>query len=63
MSDKPVFFSNHRKRKRNVAIKNINDQPDLSNNMNSHNILYIGFGDGDSIIKARKRQNQKIYGI
>ena len=63
MSNKPIFFSNHRKRKRNLAIKNINDQPDLSNNMNNHNILDIGFGDGDSIIKARKRKNQKIYGI
>ena len=63
MSNKPIFFSNHRKRKRNLEIKNINDQPDLSNNMDNHNVLDIGFGDGDSIIKARKRQNQKIYGI
>ena len=63
MSNKPIFFSNHRKRKKNLAIKNINDQSDLSKNMNNHNILDIGFGDGDSIIKARKRENQKIYGI
>ena len=25
MSNKPIFFSNHRKRKRNLEIKNIND--------------------------------------
>ena len=26
-------------------------------------ILDIGFGDGDSIIKAKKKENQTIYGI
>ena len=63
MNNKPIFFSNHRKRKRNLKLKDIIDQPDLSNNMNNHNILDIGFGNGDSLIKASKRENQKIYGI
>ncbi len=63
MTNKPVFFNNHRTRKKGLDVKNINRQMNFSNYINNCNILDIGFGDGESIIKARKKANQIIYGI
>ncbi len=63
MTNKPVFFSNHRVRRKDLKIKNTYDTVDLSENLKKRNILDIGFGDGDSLIKTPKQENQEIYGI
>ena len=63
MTNKPIFFNNCRTRKKNLNIKHTNDDIDFSNSINNWNILDIGFGVGDSIIKASKKENQKIFGI
>jgi len=63
MTSKPIFFSNHRSRKKVFHPMNGYGQIDLSNFRNNINILDIGFGDGDSIINARMKDNLRIYGI
>ncbi len=63
MTNKPIFFNNHRTRKRGTRVTKPHDKIDLSKCLSKRNILDIGFGDGDSLIKARKQENQEIYGI
>ena len=63
MKNKPVFFNNHRVRKKISNIKNENDHINLYNYVDSNNILDIGFGDGDSIINTIRKGDQRIYGI
>jgi len=63
MTNKPVFFNNHRVRKKSSNIKNENDHVNLYNYVDSTNILDIGFGDGDSIINTIRKGDQRIYGI
>ena len=63
MTHKPIFFSNHRVRKKRLKISNEYKCVNASGYLNKNNILDVGFGDGDSIIKAKKKDGQRIYGI
>jgi len=63
MTNKPVFFNNHRFRKKNSNTINKHDYINLSNYADSTNILDIGFGDGDSIINTKRVDGQRIYGV